>query len=171
MVYTRAMRDLYLIGVACVIAIAVGSLLYAFGPGAAGGPASVERAVSFTVLRSGTDGPQDLGRVNYRIRSQEQYAQLWAMLYGADAEPPPAVDFETTEVLAVFDGSHATGGYAVSVAQVTDAASRTVTIERAAPGSSCMVSQSLTAPFELIALPASELTLTHEEEVAVNECA
>jgi hypothetical protein len=172
------MRDVFLIGIAGLIALLVGGLLYMFGPGSApggvgGGPqvaADGSIIVPFTVLRQGDNGPQNVGRVNYRIKTQEQLETLWGMLYGANAEKTPYVDFSTNEVLAVFDGSHATGGYSVSVAQVTDADARTVSITRASPGSACIVTQAFTAPFELIVLPKSTLPLTHQDEASVNEC-
>lgn len=191
------MRDLYIVVGAAVLAIAVGSLIYFSTPtDTATSPTALPQAVAeqeqpaanqgvssaaaaaaslsgtpvkFTVLKKGTDAPAGLDRVNYRVHDATQLATLWQMLYG-DQTNPPKVDFEKNEVLAVFDGTHPTGGYAVSITQIADGDVRTVAVTHVAPGKGCMTSEALTMPYEIVTVPKTALKLSHQDVASTTAC-
>lgn len=62
------------------------------------------------------------------------------------------VDFATETVIGVFYGVHKTGGTDISVNQVTDDGSGNLIVyfTEITPGKSCVVSQTTTAPYQLI---------------------
>lgn len=153
------MRDALIIALACIIAIAVGAWLFFDGSG------QRARMQEVQVLAQGSQAAGITERKNYRIRSTEELKELWSMTYGAAAPAIPAVDFEYSEVLAVFDGTHTSGGYAVAVAQVEDSAlTRTVHIVRTAPTPECVTASTVTNPFVLVRVPATDLSITRVEE-------
>ncbi len=129
------------------------------------GPAAA--LVPFTILAEGPHSVID-SRVNYLITTQEEFAALWELL----KEPPPAptVDFSANVVAAVFAGEAPTTGYAIAVAEVEDADSRIVKIELARPDESCVLAQSLTAPYQIIELPKTSLPFTHSDIWTTKAC-
>jgi hypothetical protein len=161
------MRDTIIIGVACLIAIAVGAWLFLFGDTAL----TKKGPVGVTVVAEGHYSGSVTERTNYRIRSQEELAELWAMVYGADMPPLPQVDFSQKEVLAVFDGTHSSGGYDVRVESVTDTdVARTVSLVRVVPEEGCATIDALTSPFVMVAAARSALPLTREEATETGAC-
>lgn len=175
------MRDILIVIALAIVAIAIGTALYIYvpmraapaegGAGQAAAPASVAQDVSFAVLTQGTNAPQSFSRTNYRIKDAEQFADFWKLLYGTNAPAMPAVDFNSQEVVAVFDGSHSTGGYGISVSAVNDEdAVRTVSITHAAPGADCSVTESVTSPFEIITLPKTAFSFKHEDVSNEKSC-
>lgn len=164
------MKDILILGVACAAAILLGAWLY-FGGGAA--DAEVPRKegeVVFSVIDQGVSSGSITERKNYRIKSQDELNELWRMVHGAGA--PTTVDFTKQEVIAVFDGTHVTGGYGVSVASIVDvpSGSRTISIVRTEPGDSCVTTQSITSPFQIIVVSKSNAPFVREEQTIVEEC-
>jgi hypothetical protein len=164
------------------LALIVGLVLFLYNPSSAGAPAAASpntqasadsyaasSPTPFSVIAHGASGPSGIGKVNYRITSASQLAQLWQMIYG-DNTAPPAVDFSRQEVLAFFDGTHATGGYDIAVTSVADNGARTVNVQHVAPGAGCVVSQSSTAPFEVIAVAKSALSINHVDAAVTSDC-
>jgi hypothetical protein len=181
------MRSLLLIGGICIAAIALGSVLFFFGPPSLQSevnsalqsstsslnPAAVTGPVSFTVLEQGTDALSIPDRTNYRLDSQTDLASLWTLIYGnKDAPKIPNVNFSNHEVLAVFDGTHSTTGYSISVTGIMDQnATRTVTVTHATPDSSCVTASAVTSPFELVVVPKTSFALAHQDVTTANSCA
>ena len=108
-------------------------------------------------------------RANYLITTQAGLSQLWRML-GTGAPALPAVDFTQDDVIAVFAGSEPTAGYAISVAKVADAANRLVTVTLSSPDSTCVLAESLTAPYQVVELAKTALPLAHEDTTATTNC-
>jgi len=108
-------------------------------------------------------------RVNYRIQTADELAQLWQDLN--IEEPPPAVDFSKSEVAAVFAGLAPSSGYDIGVIKVVDSKEeRTVLIELKRPESECGSAQDAVSPFELIMLPRTKLRLTHIDQPVSVQC-
>lgn len=159
------------IGVAALIVVVIGAFAY-------GIPASIlpngrdsqfaAVAVPFAELARGTNAPIDR-RVNYLITSPEQFRDLWAMI-GA-AEMMPDIDFSAYVVAAVFAGEKPTGGYDITVSGVKDADVRTVTVTLAEPGGDCVLTQMITAPYQIIKLPRTTLNIIHEDVSTTVGCA
>ena len=168
--YTRAMRrDFIGIIVATVIAIGIGVYLFYSGEYP---PSSVMNQpsaviVPFTALAEGSRSKVE-SRVNYLIETQEELVELWKFL----EEPPPVpkVDFTKKVVAAVFAGKVPTSGYDIAVIEVQDADKRIVKIELIKPDESCILAQSLTAPYQVIELPKTSLPFTHADVWTTKTC-
>jgi hypothetical protein len=107
--------------------------------------------------------------VNYLITSSSQFGELWKVVTATGA--PPKIDFKTHSVIAVFAGQKPTAGYAVAVAKIEDASARMVSITLAKPSDDCMLAQSITTPYQLISVPATSLSLAHEDISVTTTCA
>jgi len=176
------MRHMLIVLGICLAAIVVGAGLYFYGPSEMretpvleGTEASAlgsdqAESVSFTVLAEGTNASGVSERKNFAVYSEEDFVRLWAMT-GASASEMPAVDFESQYVIGVFAGEKASGGHTIEVTSVTDASSlRTVAIELTRPGTGCVVSQALTRPYQLIAVPVSDRSLARTENETEASC-
>ena len=171
--YTRAMKDsLIILGVALVAA--TGGVYFLLQGNYSKTPLPVVTenqqsavAVPFTSLVSGSQS-KVAARVNYIITSSTQLNELWKMVDATGT--PPKVDFNKDAVIAVFAGQQPTAGYAITVSKVTDSGARMVSITIRKPDSTCMVGQVLTAPYELVAIPATTLPLTHEDVSTTASC-
>lgn len=163
------MRDSFIVALMLIASIVVGGVLYLFGPGvfhivpSTSSTTSTPGGVSYTTLAQGEDGHQDT-RVNYRIMNNNELAQLWAIVYGQSGPVMPNVDFSKNEVLAVFDGSHTTGGYSISIKNISDAGGqRMVTVLRTTPSQNCSISSDITSPFIIVTVPKTTLPLAHTD--------
>jgi hypothetical protein len=163
------MRDALIILAVCLVAVGAGSWLFLAGGTGTDGGTSAE--VSFRTLDRGDHSGEVTLRVNYRIKDVDEFGELWSSIHGLDSVPPP-VNFEENDVLAVFDGTHATGGYSIRVTAVTDITglNRQVAITHEEPGASCVVTDAFTSPYELIVVPKSPAALSREDTTLVVEC-
>jgi hypothetical protein len=162
------MRDAIIIFVAIILSIAIGGYLYLNGGPTFNDVPSTDVGTfsrsSFDVLAEGQDSGGVDRRTNFRIVSDEEFNELWSMLYTSGGPAIPSVDFSKNEVIAVFDGSHSSGGYSVEVTDVSDADGvRTVDITRHEPTDDCVVASSITSPFVIIRVSKSALPLAKEE--------
>lgn len=169
--YTEGtMKDLIIVGSMCVVALLIGFGLLVLGPDL------LDRGAKGTtpvVLAQGSYARGIDTERNYRISSEEEFNELWKMIHGTDAPPRPSVDFGNQEVLAVFDGSHSTSGYAIEVESVVDdRLTRVVHITHKEPGASCMTAFAESSPFVLVAVPkvSEETVLSHIDTTEVVEC-
>lgn len=165
------MKDVILVGALCVAALVTGILLYMYGPALLSTDTS--GAVAFESVSKGAYASDITAQTNYRITSGEELSILWGMIHGNEPPPIPRVDFETEEVLAVFDGTHSSGGYSIQVARIVDESlTRVVYVEQLRPAENCSVPSVLTSPYELVVVPKLEgsRTITHVDTVVTNEC-
>lgn len=161
------MRDALIIAFVCVAAIALGVWLYA-GQGEKSNRAG---GTEIEVLIQGQNAGAVTERKNFRLKNKEQLEQLWRSMYTSDGPALPAVDFSTHEVLAVFDGSHSSGGYGVEVVSVQDSnTARQVVIRRIVPDENCITTDAITNPFILVVLPKSNLPIVRTEETKTVLC-
>lgn len=167
------MRDAIIIFVAIILSVAIGGYLYLNG-----GPSfndsrvdvSIGPQSSFTVLIEDQHSGGVDRRTNFRITSDQEFSELWSLIYGTGGPAIPPVNFSKNEVIAVFDGSHSSGGYRVEVTDVTDAdGKRTVYITRHAPSADCVVTEGTTSPFVIISVPKTILPLA-KQEMQVTGC-
>ena len=174
------MRNLILIGGVCIAAVVIGVGLFFFGPASLRSDINNallsgqigSGATKFTVLAQGTQAVSINSRTNYRITSADDLAALWPIVYGErDAPHVPAVDFSRYEVLAVFDGTHSSTGYNVQVTSVIDKTpTRMVLIDHLTPSPTCKGVNKLTNPFQIIEVPKTTYTLTHQDIVSTSTC-
>ena len=175
--YTRDMKDTAIIVGMAAVAVVIGVVIFLNGGGsnsantqqsAGANNNQVAIAVPFTELTHGTQSTVKK-RTNYLITSSVELNQLWKMT-DASGEVP-TVDFTQNDVIAVFAGTEPTAGYTVAVAKVEDSATaRAVTVTLAKPGGSCILAQSLTAPYQIVVFTKSTLPLTHEDQTTTLSC-
>ncbi|MEO6536122.1 MAG: protease complex subunit PrcB family protein [Candidatus Paceibacterota bacterium] len=166
------MRDALIIFVSLIAAIVIGGSLYLFGgPSFHYGSSKSPSGSAMVKLAEGINALSIDTRVNYRITNQTDLTTLWRMVYGDNGPSVPTIDFNTREVLAVFDGSHSSGGYSIHVRDVSDAGGkRTIYIVRTAPDGGCPTANAITSPFEIVSLSKSDLPLTHVDEMGTSTC-
>lgn len=159
-----------------LLAAAVGAFIYFSGRGqdrqkdslpavaSAQAPATV---VPFTKLARGMRSTVTT-RVNYSITSADQLDRLWKMIDATST--PPAVDFKTQTVIAVFAGQKATDGYSIAVSKVADTESRMVSVTLASPESTCPAKKSTIAPYEIVVVPSTSIPFAHEDISITTAC-
>ncbi|MDP2665589.1 MAG: protease complex subunit PrcB family protein [bacterium] len=153
-----------------VIAIAIGVYMFYSGQDASSTfpnnqPSAV--IVPFIALAEGSRSKVE-SRVNYLITTQKELSELWKFL--EEPPPVPTVDFNTKVVAAVFAGELPTSGYGIAVIEVQDADKRVVKVELIKPDESCILAQSLTAPYQVIELPKTSLPFTHTDTWTTKTC-
>lgn len=165
------MRDAFLIVGGGFAAFVIGAFFFLYSQNAA--PHAVVQqqstgtTVPFTELAEGTQS-KVLGRTNYLITSTTQLSNLWSMI---DAQGQiPDVDFDTHVVMAVFAGKQSTAGYAIAVSKVEDSTVRQVTVTVTSPGGSCLLAQSVTAPYQIVEVSKTSLTFTHTDIATTASC-
>ncbi len=181
------MRDILIILGMIVAAIAIGAGLYFYVPSEVLAPApspaattapvsasntpAVAKTVKFSELDSGTHAAGVSVRKNYAAYTEEDFAKIWKMAHGTDGKAQPKVDFSKEYVIGVFAGQKATGGNSIAVASVTDAGNaRTVAVTITKPGAGCMVTESLTNPYQIIVVPVTGLSLAHTDTEVAKAC-
>jgi len=121
-------------------------------------------SMTFRVLGTGTHAAAVSTRKNYAAYSETDFAKLWGMAHGSDGTILPKVDFSKEYVIAVFTGQKSTGGHSIAVASVSDEGNvRTVAVTLTKPGEGCIVTQVLTNPYQIIAVPFSDSSLAHTD--------
>jgi hypothetical protein len=156
---------LTLIALAAIILFS--ALWYGFTPAKAPQSTGQVTSVAFTELAKGEQSSVST-RENYLITTPEQLKALWDLLN--TSTPLPSVDFDTSQVIAVFAGKEPSAGYTITVTKVADASLRMVTIQTATPGPSCTAAQVVTTPYQVLLLPKTPLTLTHEDTATTTSC-
>lgn len=173
--YTGAMRDtLTIIGVVFVASV-IGVPFFLYGPNdfpnmptqAVTKTAPPARLVPFREIARGSHSTETR-RVNYLITSRADLAQLWKMLDATGT--PPEVDFTTRAIIAVFAGTQSESGCRIAVSRIEDTEVRTVIVALTKPGINCAPSQSVTAPYAIVELPKTPLTLTHRDVLLRRSC-
>ena len=155
-----------ILGICCVLAIVVGGWLFFLDSNEVQAPTTS----GMQVFVEGQNAYIQ-ERKNYRIRSIDELQELWTMTYGPGAPLIPQVDFATREVLAVFDGSHSSGGYRITVESVEDTPlARVVSIVRVSPGATCITTSALTSPFQMVVVERTDLPIQRKERSVIEEC-
>lgn len=171
------------IGAVAVAAILIGVGLYFYAqtqtpgglsyvpPSATSTLPAQPETVSFRVLDEGANAANVSVRKNYAAYSEESFQKIWNMANGFDGKTPPNVDFSKEYVIGVFAGQKPTGGYSIVVTSVTDTGdTRTVAITLTAPGENCMVTEALTSPYQILAVPRSSALLAHADTGISTPC-
>ena len=176
--YYLHMRKGLLLSFIIIASVAIAGLLYLYG-GSAFDPSAISSSqtqagannTDFTILSAGQNAVGAEQRVNYRITTEDQLVALWGMVHGENGPVVPKVDFEKYEVLAIFDGSHTTGGYDIRVDDMNEVdGKRVLMLTHTEPGEECVVTQAFTSPFVIIQVAASSLPLGRENHKEINQC-
>lgn len=107
------------------------------------------------------------------IRDSETFTAVWrratARQYPSPAPPP--IDFSRYMVIAVFLGEKRTGGYDITVADLTRTpAGLVATVRERHPGMGCHTTEALTQPFEIVKTPISAAPVEFETQVVSEPC-
>jgi len=107
-------------------------------------------------------------RVNYVITTPDAFLKFWKMTDAKGA--PPSIDFSKHEVIAVFAGKGANAGIAVTKIEDTDA--RMVAISLTTLDTACAkkTAHAGSAPYQIVVVPATTLTLTHKDSITTASC-
>lgn len=160
------MRKMLLVGWLVLIAVIIGSFIFLSNGGSFPNN-SAAVIVPFTRIVQG-DHSTVATRVNYLITSTDEFDRLWKMVDASGT--PPVVDFKTNVVMAVFAGEQPTTGYTIEISNIEDSIERTVSLTIAKPGTNCIEGQVITAPYEIVIVPTTSLSLTHEDTITTNNC-
>ena len=163
-------RDILIILGVVLVAVAIGVIVMlgqSQAPGAQIPTTSQLAAVAvpFEMLAQG-ETSKVTDRVNYVITSPDELTRLWALVDATGT--PPAIDFSTKSVLAVFAGKGPSAH--ITVVHITDADTRTVAVAVAEPDTSC-AKKAVVSPYELVVVPTTTLPLTHKDTTTPLSCA
>lgn len=107
------------------------------------------------------------------IRTQEEWEAFWDE-FQANRLPqtdPPVVDFSAQMVVVATMGTRSSGGYEITVENVfADGGSLIVHVLEASPGTSCLTTESLTAPATAVTVPASDSAPDWVEAELTRDC-
>lgn len=120
----------------------------------AAGDGGQQPATSWMGNRSSMTEPQEVV-----IRNSEDWQKLWSQIHGTLEPMPsvPTIDFSTHMVVGYFLGQRSSGGYSVSIEEVLETGDAiTVTLTTTRPGRNSIVSQALTSPYAIQAIPKND---------------
>lgn len=93
------------------------------------------------------------------IRNPEKWKNLWSQIH-SNREPMPAtptIDFSNQMIIGYFLGQRTSGGYSVSIENVSETGEKiVVAISQTSPGPGSIVSQALTSPYAIQVIPRSD---------------
>jgi len=107
------------------------------------------------------------------VRDAEAWASLWAEIHRnlSPTPPLPAVDFEREMVVAAALGTRPSGGYGITIDSARHRGDvLEIHVRQWRPGGDCAVTAALTAPVDLVRLPAVSAKAAFREESQVLDC-
>jgi hypothetical protein len=114
----------------------------------AASPITRAAPVPFTTIARGADSQVEESRQAV-VRTAEEWSKLWSQHGGAPSRP--AVDFDSSMVLAVFAGTRPSAGYGVEIIGIEEQKGElVVTWRETGPAPGQMVAQMLTTPFHIV---------------------
>lgn len=107
------------------------------------------------------------------IRKEEEWVAFWNEVVSRRTPRPeaPSLDFDRHMVIAASMGTRPTGGYSISIDDVSRRQSRlVVTVSEMSPGPGCATIQALTSPVTVVLIPRSDDPMTFNERTASYDC-
>ena len=104
-------------------------------------------------------------RLNLTVTTLEEWDYLWNNIRNKTTSEPdlPVVDFTNEIVIAIFQGTRATGGYETVVRRITETgATYDVFIDEIHPGPSAVVTMAITQPYHIVRAPVTVLGLSFQ---------
>ncbi len=167
------MRDKYIFIVAGIVAVVIGVLLSLSGVGNPTPPVVVKSETSamtativpFTKIVQGQKSSIS-ERANFLITSPEQLKELWKLIDATTTQP--VVDFKRQSVIAVFAGKQSTSS--IAIAKIEDTNARLVSIAIAKPDTACAQEASAASAYEVVIVPSTTLSLSHQDIPTTTPC-
>jgi hypothetical protein len=113
------------------------------------------------------------GSIRQVINTELGWQGFWEeyQAYMAPAQPMPAIDFTKKMVIAASMGSRPTGGFSIRIESVLrNGDGYDVGIVETSPGSSCVVTQAVTAPVTAVAVPVTDGEIHFFDRETVHDC-
>jgi hypothetical protein len=107
------------------------------------------------------------------IRDADHWREFWSEVMARQQPRPdaPTVDFDRNMVIAAAMGRRQTGGYAISIEDVSRGHGRlTVTVLESSPGPDCSTIQAYTAPVVAVRVRRSDEPVTFVERRETYSC-
>lgn len=92
------------------------------------------------------------------VQDQKAWEEIWSAMEGNVLPKPetPKVDFDKTEIIAVFMGMRMSGGYGVKIVKIEEQDKKlVVTVKESGPPPGAMVTMALTSPYHVVAIAKS----------------
>ena len=126
----------------------------------------------FIELNAGKNG-DFTQKVNRVISNQNDFNEVWDKAFSnfTDKEKTPEIDFKNKLILLVTMGQKNSGGYTIKIDQLTETQDNiTVTILETSPGKSCVTSEVLTFPYQIVEIDKTTKKLVFETKEKVYDC-
>ncbi len=140
--------------------------------GVAAGPApAAAPTVPFRVIAQDDGAARSSREATTRVvRDAGVWREVWSDLRGGAPSGRPRVDFARHMLVLVAAGERPTGGYAIRVSSVVRRDGRLVVrAQERTPGTGCITTQVLTAPYQVIRVARSSRRVsTSRRRVAVD---
>jgi hypothetical protein len=107
------------------------------------------------------------------IREDEEWVAFWGEVVSRRTPRPeaPSLDFDRHMVIAASMGTRPTGGYSISIDDVSRRQGRlVVTVSEMCPGPGCVTIQALTSPVIAVRIPRSDDPVTFIERNESYDC-
>jgi hypothetical protein len=121
----------------------------------------------YSASYSGFDQPARLV-----VRDAAAWQAFWEQMYvGYLPQPPlPAVDFSNQMVIAAAMGKRSSGGFTISIENVSPGAEVLVKVVSTSPGPCCGRTLAVTQPVDVVVVPRSDAPVRFEERAETRDC-
>jgi hypothetical protein len=107
------------------------------------------------------------------ITDPDAWREIWKRIHSNHSELPPLpeVDFSRDKILVVALGARPTGGYGIIIDGAYERDDRIeVIVQSQSPGKSCMTTQAVIQPVDIVLLPKMDRPIVFQEKEEVLEC-
>jgi len=126
-----------------------------------------------TIDQSSTGNYKFEEKENLVINDQESFEVFWKELNANQNPLPeiPDIDFSEFTVIAALMGIKSTGGFTIEISQISRAENVAgVKITEVEPGSNCVVTQVITAPYHVVKTPKIDANIEFVTKRITKEC-
>lgn len=126
------------------------------------------KEISFETIESGAHSAHS-EKNNYVINTGNDWANLWTMM--GKTTSPLEVDFAQNTVIAVFLGSHSTGGYGIQIVKIVENPRvMEILVKEISPGPECDVTQAFTQPYHIVKIQKTDKEIIFKTTEEITKC-
>ena len=107
------------------------------------------------------------------IKDKSSWHDFWNKLQAnhSESSPPPTVNFTEKMVIGVGLGTRNTGGYDIQIKEISFKEDKiSVDYVERQPGTNCIVTESLTQPYQLVSIDKSDLPVEFNSKTEIVSC-